>query len=137
MHKKLKLLAALAILALAASGCSFIKYEREQTTGSAVYYEGRLTSRIERPLDDVQNAALAAYRQFGIVIIKNASDRLSGVVLGGLASGDQADTKLSSISSGETEVSIKVGGDGNIYISHRILKEIKRNLKRPSPGPPL
>ncbi len=128
-------LVTLAVSTLAASGCSVIKYESEQTAGSEVYFEERLRSRIDMPLQDVQEATVEAYRHFGVGITKTASDQLSGVVQGILANGKGADTELSSISPMQTEVSIKVG-DGDIYISRRILEEIKRSLKRPSPEPP-
>ncbi len=84
---------------------------------------------MERPIPDVQRAAVAAYKGFGIKITKAAGDRLSGVVLGELASGQAARTELSSISQDETEVSIKIGDEGDKYISHRLLVAIKQNLK--------
>ncbi len=121
-------LAAVFSTILFVNGCSVFKYESQQTAGSETFYEGRLDSRIERPISDVRSAAVAAYKNFGIGISKAVNDRLSGVVLGKLASGDAVVTELSSISEGKTEVSIKVGGDGNIYISRRILKAIKENL---------
>lgn len=122
------LVLAVAFCIMLASGCSVFKYEHAQTTGSEVFYEGRLNSRIEKPIPDVHNAVVAAYKGFGIKITKSAGDRLSGVVLGELASGDAANTELSSISGGKTEVSIKVGEEGNVYISHRLLAAIRQNL---------
>ncbi len=122
------ILAAALCTLLPVAGCSVFQFESQQTTGSEVFYEGRLNSRIERPIADVQGAAVAAYKAFGISVTRATSDRLSGVVLGELASGAGADTELSSISDGQTEVSIKVGGDGNRFISHRILEAIKGKL---------
>lgn len=128
MKKPLAAPALFLFLIFSFSACSVINYERRQTTGSEVWYQGRLSSRIERPLKDVQSAAIAAYDSFGIGITKAANDQLSGVVMGELASGEQAVTEISSISAGQTEISIKIGGDGNEYISHRILEAIKGNL---------
>ncbi|MDA8388719.1 MAG: DUF3568 family protein [Nitrospiraceae bacterium] len=124
-----RLLAAAVLVVLAACACSVIRYESRQTAGREVYYEGRLSSRIERPLSDVQNATIAAYRHFGIGITKAASDQLSGAVSGTLASGDLAETDLSSAFAGETVVSIKIGPEGDRFISLRILREIMRHLQ--------
>ena len=122
------LVLAVTFFVILASGCSAMEYERHQTTGSEVYSEGRLSSRIKRPIAVVQGAVVDAYKGFGIKITKASGDRLSGVVQGELASGDAADTKLSSISEEKTSISIKVGSDGNRYISHRLLVAIKNNL---------
>ena len=122
------LILAVAFCAILVCGCSVIEYENQQTTGSEIYNEGRLNSRIERPIADVQAAVVAAYKDFGVKIKKAASGSLSGVVLGELASGDAANSELSSISAGATELSIKVGEDGNRYISHRLLVAIRENL---------
>ena len=123
-----KLLAVAAIVVFSACACSVIQYESRQTAGTEVYFRHRLRSRIKKPINEVLHATVAAYRHFGIGITKTTSDQLSGVVEGTLASGARASTDLSSASEGETVVSIKIGSEGDKFISLRILREIKRNL---------
>lgn len=125
-----RLLAVVILVALAACACSVIRYETEQTAGSETYYEGRLSSRIHRPIGEVFHAAEGAYRHFGIGVKKAVLDQLSGTVRGSLATGDAAETKLSSAHEGETVVSIKIGSGGDEAISLRILRRIKRDLTR-------
>ncbi len=127
--KRLLVIAIALCTVLSAAGCSVLNYESNHTTGSEVFWEGKLSSRIQRPIPDVQRATVAAYKGFGIKITKAAVDRISGVVEGELASGEAARTMLSSISRDETEVSIKIGPEGDKYISHRLLVAIKQNLK--------
>ena len=127
--KKTKILAAAVLVVFTACACSVIRYETEQTAGSEVYFGGRLSSRIHKPIGEVFHAAIGAYRHFGIAVTKSVSDQLSGVVEGKLSTGDRAETKLSSARAGETVVSIKIGNDGDYAISLRVLKQIKHGLR--------
>ncbi|MDA8169241.1 MAG: DUF3568 family protein [Nitrospiraceae bacterium] len=111
------------------AGCSSVKYESETSPPNQPAYSlGYLKVNLEKPVPDIAKATEAAYKDLGISVTNAKSDDLTGKVEGKLADGKDVTTDITSVSSKESSVSIRIGTLGDKDFSYRILDKIKKNL---------
>ncbi len=134
--------------ALALAGCSSPEPTRPRTTtageaptalshpGPAEYgvVSRELAALENAPIDNVYQATQEALRDLELRLVDKTKDRLSATVGARTAHDDRVTIAMSRVTSGVTDVKIKVGFWGDEAQSRAILTEIRRKLSTPATG---
>lgn len=126
-------LAAAAILALAASGCSTVVVTPGNTGASAAYANGSLYGAEEVPLDKAWNAVQGAVKELEFKETFSEKDALSGRLYANRADGTGVKFYLKKRDEKLTQIDIRVGILGNPADSRMLYDKVKAHLNDPMP----
>jgi hypothetical protein len=124
------LIAALSLLVLTGmvSGCLAVAAGAGAGAGTYRWYSGKLTFTTDNGITECHDATLAAFRDLGITVVSDRTDKLAGKIHGQTAVGEDVKVDLEPQGTNVTSIDVRVGFWGNRTQSTRVADAIKRHL---------
>ncbi len=117
------------LLVLVTSGCLVAALGGAAAgAGAAVYYKGKLTQTLDKPLDVVHRAAISTLRQRGLPVLEDRHDNFTAGIKSQYADGKDVRITLERSGDSNTRVTIRVGLMGDEMRAMDLLDRIKMNL---------
>lgn len=110
------------------TGCWFVVGAAGGAAG-AVYVMGQLKDRLDAPVAQVHDAAVAALKDLGLPIKEDKTDKLSAHVESEFADGQHVWITIEAEGEAASKITIRVGMVGDEAKSRKILDTLNQHLK--------
>ncbi|GAB4355293.1 MAG: hypothetical protein Kow0099_39270 [Candidatus Abyssubacteria bacterium] len=127
-RRNITLALSLIVLTGMVSGCLAVAAGAGAGAGTYRWYSGKLTFTTPHTITECHDATLAAFRDLGITLVSDRTDKLAGKIHGQTAVGEDVKVDLEPQGDNITNIDVRVGFWGNRTQSTRVADAIQRHL---------